>query len=586
MNRPRGGQSNMRLVWLLLVPAFVTFTASVPTPTLASEAVLHDFGSSEISIRVDTDCIGPQQLRRSLEDAERNIVRLQKAGVILEAPATTAHPLLEFPLRAASHFDDPGYYYVFAFFDHAPAFNVRQDYNCGTRTHDAGDGAHSGIDYNLWPFDWNKMDDSDVEVIAGAPGTVILRFEGFPDRSCPGASSNDWNGIALRHDDGSLAYYVHFKTGSVTRKGVGQRIELGEYLGVVGSSGPSISPHLHLHLFDNSQPRNYIDPFAGPCNDTTDESWWAEQPPYVQPGINKISTHRQAVQWTACPNPDNPNLEDRFDPGEQVTFYTFGRDGSNGDHYEFEVLFPDGSRAFGWPHDFLAPNGFRGSYELHWTWSFPEDWPQGRYTYRLTHFGRVYEHPFEVGTVVPVQLQDFVAVADAEGVTLEWELVDEEPFQGFRLARRREGSSDVELLGGVLLPTRFRSYLDSTARPGATYTYTLSLVRSDGSEFQAAPQRVTIPIPPLALEGNRPNPFNPYTEMRFSLNQPEHVELVIFDTSGHRVVTLVRGPLDVGHHTVRWDGRDAQGRAMPSGVYFYRLSTPSRTLARRMALLR
>jgi hypothetical protein len=77
----------------------------------------------------------------------------------------------------------------------------------------------------------------------------------------------------------------------------------------------------------------------------------------------------------------------------------------------------------------------------------------------------------------------------------------------------------------------------------------------------------------LSLAPAAPNPFRAATELRFSLPRSERVSLEIFDVTGRRVARPVAGELlPAGPHGVLWDGRDAAGRAVASGVYFLRLS--------------
>ena len=73
------------------------------------------------------------------------------------------------------------------------------------------------------------------------------------------------------------------------------------------------------------------------------------------------------------------------------------------------------------------------------------------------------------------------------------------------------------------------------------------------------------------LYQNHPNPFNPGTSIRFDLSAVSHVEMVIFNTAGQTVRSLIDGSLAAGAHTAQWDGRDSRGQVVPAGVYFYRL---------------
>ncbi len=89
------------------------------------------------------------------------------------------------------------------------------------------------------------------------------------------------------------------------------------------------------------------------------------------------------------------------------------------------------------------------------------------------------------------------------------------------------------------------------------------------------------------LSQNFPNPFNPSTEIRFSLAQDCPVELVIFDASGRRVRSLVQGErLATGEHAFVWDGESDLGESCSSGHYFYRLHTPVYQTTGKMVLLK
>jgi len=84
-----------------------------------------------------------------------------------------------------------------------------------------------------------------------------------------------------------------------------------------------------------------------------------------------------------------------------------------------------------------------------------------------------------------------------------------------------------------------------------------------------------------------PNPFNPQTTIRYDLSTRTIVTLSIFDLAGRLVDVLVEGEtMSAGIHTATWNGRDSQGRATPSGTYFYRLEARGYVETRRMTLIR
>ncbi len=74
------------------------------------------------------------------------------------------------------------------------------------------------------------------------------------------------------------------------------------------------------------------------------------------------------------------------------------------------------------------------------------------------------------------------------------------------------------------------------------------------------------------LRQNAPNPFNPSTTIRFTVPQSGNVNIAIYDATGRHVRTLVDGHIDAGYHEVVWDGTDALGRQVSSGVYLCRLA--------------
>jgi hypothetical protein len=89
------------------------------------------------------------------------------------------------------------------------------------------------------------------------------------------------------------------------------------------------------------------------------------------------------------------------------------------------------------------------------------------------------------------------------------------------------------------------------------------------------------------LLGAAPNPFNPSTTIAFDLPRAQPVTLRVYDAAGRLVRTLIAGERGTpGRNEVRWDGADEGGRAVASGVYLYRLETPSHADQGRMLLVK
>ncbi len=89
-----------------------------------------------------------------------------------------------------------------------------------------------------------------------------------------------------------------------------------------------------------------------------------------------------------------------------------------------------------------------------------------------------------------------------------------------------------------------------------------------------------------SLTQNRPNPFNPGTQIDYALPQGGNVTLVIYNVIGRTVRVLVDSYEGAGYRQVVWDGTDQSGREVASGVYFYRLSAGGFSEIRKMVKLR
>ncbi|MBN1211730.1 MAG: T9SS type A sorting domain-containing protein [candidate division Zixibacteria bacterium] len=88
------------------------------------------------------------------------------------------------------------------------------------------------------------------------------------------------------------------------------------------------------------------------------------------------------------------------------------------------------------------------------------------------------------------------------------------------------------------------------------------------------------------LHQNYPNPFNAGTRLEFELKRGTSVKLDIFDITGKPVGSLYDGYLRAGEYSFTWNASDFSGKALPSGVYLYRLQADDVTLNRKMVLLK
>ena len=356
------------------------------------------------------DGMVPGQFADDLPVVQRGIIEmqlrrtqahLQSAGVL--APAAAATLQLQWPLQPQADYPYLGYYGISNFVDHDLRFPDQvQDYNCGSRTYDTDAGYnHAGTDYFLWPAPWRTMDAKQVAIVAAAPGVIIGRSDFNPDRSCA-MSNSQWNAVYVRHADGSVAWYGHMKSGSLTLKGIGDNVVAGEVLGFVGSSGSSTGPHLHFELHDASG--LVIDPRHGPCSAGPD--YWAELQPYESPAINSLSLLRDEPNMIQCGVRNGEAVDEQLDetdaflPGTTLYVMATYRDHRAGQTSTMHIRRPDGSVFQQWAFDLAEgglPNPFYAATYWYWNYSLPADAPTGVWRFEATYQGHDYAKEFFVG---------------------------------------------------------------------------------------------------------------------------------------------------------------------------------------------
>ncbi len=180
-----------------------------------------------------------------------------------------------------------------------------------------------------------------------------------------------------------------------------------------------------------------------------------------------------------------------------------------------------------------------------------------------------------------------------EGLQLTWDPNGEADLAGYKIYR---GTSEsfVPGAGNFVASTPDTASFDDEWAWNSGFWYKVAAVDIHGNESIFAlfgPDMVTgddpMPLPDATfLSQNFPNPFNPITNIGFGLKEQGHVSLRIYDAAGRLVATLVDESRSVGNYSVEWNGRGTDGRAVSSGVYFYRLNAGEFEETKKMILLR
>ena len=201
---------------------------------------------------------------------------------------------------------------------------------------------------------------------------------------------------------------------------------------------------------------------------------------------------------------------------------------------------------------------------------------------------------------LPVELSHFSATVTAENfVQLIWVSQTEATFglqclpqRCFRFELSTQGFQSDRRNEYLHCPDLHR--VDEELEQSGTYYYWLQNVDLDGSSGYHGPVSVLFDaeagagIPPLPLvtrlENAYPNPFNPDTTIRYQLKDPGKVRIDIYNLKGQIVRSFERGHDAPGHYRVIWDGCDASGRALSSGIYLYKMSAGSYRAAKKLVL--
>ncbi|MGH7449725.1 MAG: Ig-like domain-containing protein, partial [bacterium] len=190
---------------------------------------------------------------------------------------------------------------------------------------------------------------------------------------------------------------------------------------------------------------------------------------------------------------------------------------------------------------------------------------------------------------VPVELSSFSAtVVEDQRVLLSWKTEAEQDNAGFNVLRSRSANSKYEKLNTKLVPSRRDGeyeFVDDHVEAGGKYYYKLESVDLTGRGQLHGPVMVEMSAPQsFELNQNYPNPFNPSTNIRFELPKAALVTLSVYNSLGQEVRRLVNGQKPAGYHIIVWNGRDQQGKSVPSGIYHYRIQAGDFVATKKMVL--
>jgi len=200
---------------------------------------------------------------------------------------------------------------------------------------------------------------------------------------------------------------------------------------------------------------------------------------------------------------------------------------------------------------------------------------------------------------VPVELSSFTATLTAlNDVQINWISQSESNLMGYRVYRNEtHNQTSSVLITPIIIPATNTSQqqnytvVDNEVEIGGTYYYWLESVEANYSKFYGPVSiKVEGEVPPIypevtSLKNAYPNPFraNASTNINVELKEGENGTVTIYNLQGKVVKAYDVTPCS---HTITWNGTDTNGNACSSGIYLYKLSTPSANATKRMVIIK
>jgi hypothetical protein len=391
---------------------------------------------------------------------------------------------------------------------------------------------HAGVDYYM-PVN--------TPILAPAPGYVVWSSFSAGADPCPGGidPNGDTGIIIVAHGNNYFSCYLHLNP--PLNVSVGETVNTGDTLGFEGMTGCADQPHLHFeirkdsYVFDQEIPWA-IDPFG----------WWGDS----DDPIKGLRGNRSVWLWKSS------DMVDDGDNGFQRNFGPYWQrleTGYNQDCWSAPLV-----------------NSFEES--RHYAIWVPELADSGEY-----NIGVFIPEGFDAasGAVYEIFVQDDNGNNEKTVITYD-QTSNPGTFATIATMNFPTGHRC-----GVIL----RDVVDSSSSGSVvvfdairfTNTSTVEVLKEKNNHFD----RETIDS-----YFAYPNPFNPFTIIKYKLSVASDVSIGIFNVFGNRIKSFTKVNQAVGEHFLRWDADNDHSRKVPTGIYFYSIKAGDFTQTKKMLFIK
>jgi hypothetical protein len=191
---------------------------------------------------------------------------------------------------------------------------------------------------------------------------------------------------------------------------------------------------------------------------------------------------------------------------------------------------------------------------------------------------------------LPVELISFSGSVAGAAIKLNWRSETEVDNFGFEIERSNEYNGWVKIGSvkghGNSNSPKYYNFTDADIGETGTFYYRLKQIDNDGTYAYSNVVSVEVGVPNnFHLSQNYPNPFNPLTKIRYKISELSFVTIKVYNVLGNEITTLVSEQKPAGSYEVTFDVSSIDG-GLPSGIYIYRLHTPTFTVIKKMTLLK